>query len=396
MKNIRRIASVAGVITAFALVAPLQALGTQYTVNRSFGEASLTGTVDVPIGVYAIENGIPNPFTAVALTLTVNGTSYNLTHARTDLISGTGQFFIEATATSLTFGTANADLSNPADLIFSDSTDTSAGNLYLIGTDEVPGFEAAYTAAGDVEADVTFPTVFGVSNVMPPPCTITCPADIVQANDPGQYGAVVDYPPPTTSGDCGTVTCIPPSDSVFPVGETTVTATSTSGESCSFKVTVKDVEAPKVTCSVAQPMLWSPSHDLVNVGLVATATDNYPDTLPIIVKIFGNESDGMPTGDGNFSPDAKNIAPGTLRLRAERKGNGGGRVYLIVATATDPAKNVGFASCTVVVPHDLGRNGVAEVNAQATAAKAFCDAHNGAPPPGYFIIGGGPALGPKQ
>jgi hypothetical protein len=36
------------------------------------------------------------------------------------------------------------------------------------------------------------------------------------------------------------------------------------------------------------------------------------------------------------------------------------------------------------------------VNAQAAAAKAYCLAHNGAPPPGYFVIGDGPVIGPKQ
>jgi hypothetical protein len=393
MKHIQRVASVAGVIIAVGVVAPHHALGTQYTVNRSFGNASLVGTVDVPTGHYTIMNGTPNPFTAVALTLTVNGASYNLTSAFTDYISGTGQFIIDATSTTLTFDTANADLSNPADLGFSDP---SAQNLYLIGTDEVPHFEGAWTGAGNEVGEVLFPLAFNVGGEPPPLCTITCPANIVQANDPGQCGAAVTYPPPTTSGDCGAVTSIPPSGSFFPVGETTVTATTESGDKCSFTVTVNDVEAPAVTCSVLQPMLWPANHDLANVGLAATAADNCPGALPIMVQVFGNERDELPTGDGNFSPDAKNIAPGTLRLRAERRANAGGRVYLIVVKAADTAKNVGFASCTIVVPHDLGRKSVAEVNALATAAKAFCDAHNGAPPPGYCIIGDGPALGPKQ
>ena len=37
------------------------------------------------------------------------------------------------------------------------------------------------------------------------------------------------------------------------------------------------------------------------------------------MKVFGDEDDELPTGDGKFSPDAKNIAPGTLRLRSERQ-----------------------------------------------------------------------------
>jgi hypothetical protein len=54
-------------------------------------------------------------------------------------------------------------------------------------------------------------------------CTITCPANVTQGNDLNQCGAVVNYPPPTPSGTCGTITCAPASGSFFPVGTTTVT-----------------------------------------------------------------------------------------------------------------------------------------------------------------------------
>ena len=36
------------------------------------------------------------------------------------------------------------------------------------------------------------------------------------------------------------------------------------------------------------------------------------------------------------------------------------------------------------------------VDAQAAAAKTFCQQHTGAAPPGYFVVGGGPVIGPKQ
>jgi subtilisin-like proprotein convertase family protein len=42
------------------------------------------------------------------------------------------------------------------------------------------------------------------------PCILTCPANVTVANDPNQCDAVVNYPAPTTSGTCGTVTCAPP------------------------------------------------------------------------------------------------------------------------------------------------------------------------------------------
>jgi hypothetical protein len=159
-------------------------------------------------------------------------------------------------------------------------------------------------------------------------------------------------------------------------------------------VTVNDTQRPVVTCGVATTSLWPPDHNLINVGLSASATDNCPGTT-ISVAVFGDENDEEPTGDGNFSPDAKNIAPGTLRLRSERKGNGDGRVYLIIVTATDAAGNVARCCRTVTVAQSTSKASQASVAAQAAAAKAFCEA-NGTAPPGYFVIGDGPIIGPLQ
>jgi subtilisin-like proprotein convertase family protein len=78
-------------------------------------------------------------------------------------------------------------------------------------------------------------------------CALTCPANIAVSNDPAQCGAVVNYPAPTTSGSCGTVTCSPASGSFYPVGATPITCNGT-GAQCSFSITVNDVEAPTLTC----------------------------------------------------------------------------------------------------------------------------------------------------
>ena len=63
--------------------------------------------------------------------------------------------------------------------------------------------------------------------------------------------------------------------------------------------------------------------------------------------------------------------------------------YLIVAVATDALVSVGFASCTVVVPHDDSPSSRSAANELAAEAKLFCDSHNGTPPPDYFPIGTG-------
>jgi hypothetical protein len=134
---------------------------------------------------------------------------------------------------------------------------------------------------------------------------------------------------------------------------------------------------------------------MVNVGLTASATDNCPGALPLTVRVFGDEDDETATGDGNFSPDAKDIAPIALRLRSERRGDADGRVYLPIEKATDTSGNTGHACCTVVVPHGNSAAANQSVNLQAAAAQSSC-AVNGAAPAGYFVVGNGPLIGPKE
>ena len=89
------------------------------------------------------------------------------------------------------------------------------------------------------------------------------------------------------------------------------------------------------------------------------------------------------------------LGTGTLRLRSERNQKGDGRVYLIIITATDGAGNIATDCQTVVVPKDQTTKNINSVNAQATAAMNYCIT-NGAPPPGYFVIGDGPIVRSKQ
>jgi hypothetical protein len=82
------------------------------------------------------------------------------------------------------------------------------------------------------------------------PCTLTCPANVTTAAGatcPFSASGVVNYPAPTTTGDCTTVTCTPPSGSSFPVGSSMVTCMTTGGQTssnpgatvtCGFTVTV--------------------------------------------------------------------------------------------------------------------------------------------------------------
>ena len=186
----------------------------------------------------------------------------------------------------------------------------------------------------------------------------------------------------------------------LPRGVTTITLTVSDGlpngtSTSTVTITAVDQTPPVLSSSVALPLLWPPDHTMVNVGLTATAVDNCDGSRPVSVRALSNESETDPTGDGNFSPDASGIATETLRLRAERKGTGNGRVYLIAVTATDFAGNVGMSCQSVVVPLAHQPASLSSVEGLAASAVAFCKASS-SNNMGYFVIGNGPIIGPLQ
>ncbi|MBA3351580.1 MAG: tandem-95 repeat protein, partial [Blastocatellia bacterium] len=165
----------------------------------------------------------------------------------------------------------------------------------------------------------------------------------------------------------------------------------------SVAITVNDTVAPVLTSSVAVNLLSTANSNLVNVGLSATARDNSSSPVVIQVQVFGDEDDEAATLPGVVhSPDARDIAPNTLRLRAERVEANDGRVYIIVVTATDAVGNVSRNYHTVVVPKNNKQSSINSVNAQAAQAVAAFQGANGAVPSGYFVIGDGAVVGPKQ
>jgi Bacterial Ig domain len=159
-------------------------------------------------------------------------------------------------------------------------------------------------------------------------------------------------------------------------------------------ITVNDTQGPAVTCSVTKALLWPPNGDLVNVGLQVTATDNDGEAPVVQIDVFSDEDDGEQLG--GMSPDAKDVAPVTLRLRAERRGDADGRVYVIRIKATDQSNNSSYSYCTVVVPHSQSKADLSAGNAQAAAAVAAFVSNGNNPPAGYFVVGDGPVVGPKQ
>ncbi|HVF50625.1 MAG TPA: proprotein convertase P-domain-containing protein [Pyrinomonadaceae bacterium] len=125
-------------------------------------------------------------------------------------------------------------------------------------------------------------------------CTLNVPASIVQGSDPGQFGAIVNYPAPTTSGNCGVLTTSHASGSFFPVGTTNVTATCTRGDNTTtdgtFTVTVNDTETPVISCpgNITVGNDANACSAVVNVG-TPSASDNDPQ-----FTTGGTRSDSQP------------------------------------------------------------------------------------------------------
>ncbi len=110
--------------------------------------------------------------------------------------------------------------------------------------------------------------------------------------------------------------------------------------------------APSCASATALPgvVLWPPNGALFDVS-VSGVID--PDGDPVQIEVTGvsqDESQQAP-GQGSVNPDAF-IVQGKAKLRAERSGQGDGRVYHLRFRASDP----GGAACTgvirVCVPHN--------------------------------------------
>ncbi|MFN0037697.1 MAG: HYR domain-containing protein, partial [Saprospiraceae bacterium] len=150
--------------------------------------------------------------------------------------------------------------------------------------------------------------------------TIACPANKTQGTDPGECEADVTYVTPTGADNCGLPTGQPvwisggtsptPSGSnsisTFQKGVTTVTwkATDEAGntKTCTFKITVSDLEKPLMTCL---PDI-SANNDAGLCSAVVTYTlptfmDNCPPTSGQSVKISG------PASGSAFSVGTSNV-----------------------------------------------------------------------------------------
>lgn len=109
--------------------------------------------------------------------------------------------------------------------------------------------------------------------------TLVCSGNIKGINDPGLCGKRVVYPDPIVNDNCPNVNviCTPPPGSFFNVGQTDVNCTAKDNVgntvSCGFKISIIDLESPKIMCPADKLISCEESSASSNTGS-PTTSDN--------------------------------------------------------------------------------------------------------------------------
>lgn len=138
---------------------------------------------------------------------------------------------------------------------------------------------------------------------------------------------------------------------VDPSGEFLYVADSFNNRIQKFRI---ERNSPPV-CDAAYPSpatLWPPNNQFTSVDILGV-TDPDGDLAGVAVtSVFQDEAVGN-------EPDATGLGGPSIHLRAQRDGNGDGRVYHVSFTATDAADGACSGMVTVNVPKSQGKNGAA-------------------------------------
>ena len=172
-------------------------------------------------------------------------------------------------------------------------------------------------------------------------CTLTCPENIVIKADNGKEGATVSFPSLTLAAECGTPTYTPASGSFFRLGSHSIIVTTSTGQKCSFTVSVTDNEPPSLSpITLSRMMLWPASNKMKKVAVNYTMSDN-GENVKTVVSVSSNTTDGI--------QDWEIVDNHLLRLKASRLPDGTPRIYTITVTATDEAGNETTRTTTIAV-----------------------------------------------
>lgn len=205
--------------------------------------------------------------------------------------------------------------------------------------------------AGETSSDTTSVVV---ADTTPPAITVNASITLEQS---GPAGTPFTLPAPVVTDNCSASPVVTvsglPANGVFPPGDTTIIYTATDAAAnqatATTTVTVRDT-VPPVIVSVQPSVttLWPVNHKMVRVTLAITATDAAPPACSV-TGVTSSEA------SNSHEPDWSIDGPLQVQLRAERFGNGPGRVYTLQVRCLDASGNASTASTTVNVRHDQGR-----------------------------------------
>jgi hypothetical protein len=118
---------------------------------------------------------------------------------------------------------------------------------------------------------------------------------------------------------------------------------------------IVDTVLPTITLNGNSISFWPPNHSYHTVGvadLVAGASDSCDTSVNInnvVIASVSSDEGNSSSGDILIAGDCKSV-----QLRAERDGNGDGRVYTITFRVRDAVGNSTFATAQVTIAHDQG------------------------------------------
>jgi uncharacterized repeat protein (TIGR01451 family) len=167
-----------------------------------------------------------------------------------------------------------------------------------------------------------------------PAPTITCPPNIVQGNDFGACTGTVNYVTPFVFDNCtgAGVVCSPPAGSQFAIGTTTVNCLARDAggatATCSFTVTVNDVQPINIVCPPSLSITASPGQCSPIVSFPApTVVDNCPGSQVTCVPPSGTS---FPLGTTNVICTARDATGGQATCGFTVTVNGAPQAFVVL------------------------------------------------------------------
>ena len=209
-------------------------------------------------------------------------------------------------------------------------------------TTNTPEPTATATATATAVPPTATPTATATDTLEPTATATTAPltSTPTATHTPEPTATATDTPEPTAT----------PTNTATDTPEPTATATATPTSTPTSTPTATPVPNNPPDCSTAyaEPaLLWPPNHAMQPI-MVLGVTDPESQPLTFVVNSVWQDEPTNGTGDGDTAVDAT-LSP--LVVRAERSGNGNGRVYRITLTASDSAGGSCTTEVQVGVPH---------------------------------------------